>query len=79
MDEELKRRFDGRHDKGTLTFVGIGASVRHQRILMFLEGQNKSSAGQTTMRQEYQLTDEQARSLISMLSQAVDDLSRRVN
>ena len=72
---EIKRRFDGTHDKGTLTFAAVGASPAHGRVTMFLEAVLVDNSRRRTTRVEYQLTGEQAKTVLAMLSQAVGDLS----
>ena len=55
---EIKKRFDGKHNRGSLTFSAIGASSKNERISLFLEAATPS--GNQTMKAEYQLTAEQA-------------------
>ena len=69
--KEVKRRFDGTHHKGSLTFAGSGASAKHQLINLFLEATNTPKV----TRVQYQLDVQQARSLVEMLTESIDDLS----
>lgn len=72
--DEVKKVFDGSHNKGTLTFAAAGSSTKHQRVTLFLEIENQSLEGTPEMKVECQLTVEQARHLILMLSESVSDL-----
>ena len=74
-NDEIKRRFDGSHHKGTLTFVATGANARYQRINLFLE----TTKEEETTRVECQMTIDQALSLVEFLSGSIEHLSGRHN
>ena len=71
--EEVKRRFDGSHNQGTLTFFAVGASPRHELLTGFVE----VTDGPRTTRLECQMTPDQAKRLVEMLNDGLNDLVHR--
>ena len=69
--EEVRRRFDGTHHLGSLTFYTAGAHVESQLIGVFLEATRKTEI----TRVEYQMTATEAMRLINALVNAILDLS----
>ena len=77
--DEVKKRFDGQHSRGMITFLATGISRPHKLMSLFLEAESASQRGAREIRVEYQLTVEQTKFLIQELLLAVDELSKSLN
>ena len=74
---ELKKIFDGTHDRGTLTFAAMGSSSPHQLITLFLKVEDPE-AGRST-RLECQMTPDQAQYISEIMQTGLLTLELNTN